>query len=232
MAPGIDYFTPLTGSVGGALIGLSAATLLVLSGDVLGASGLASSVVLQPVKSLTDPTVGWKVIFLSVFLLFSNVVLAPYFTNDERLGQDPSIPVVSTYGYLLGGFFVGFGTRLGNGCTTGHGICGMARLSPRSIVAVCTFMMFAFATASIVAPDNKLFSKGTAWLRTDRVPVLYDQWRGFGVSMFIVLPSLYVLYNIIKVGRSVSSSFSNSDTDSVEKANEYMAIAFERRRAA
>lgn len=209
MTAGIADFTPATGFIGGGLIGLSAATLLVLSGDVLGASGLVSSVILHPKRSLADPTVAWKALFLSVFLLFSNLVLARYFAIDQRLGQDPSIPVVSTYGYLLGGLFVGFGTRLGNGCTTGHGICGMARLSPRSITAVCTFMLSAFATASVVAPDNKLFANGTAWLRTDTVPVLYNQWRGFGASMVVVLPTLYILYNVWRVTRSDDNAFDN-----------------------
>lgn len=136
--------------------------------------------------------------FISVFLLLSNTVLAKYFTDDQQLGNDPSIPVVSVYGYLLGGLFVGFGTRMGNGCTTGHGICGMARLSKRSIVAVCTFMVSAFATASVVAPDNQAFASGTAWLRTDKVPVLFNRWLGFGVSMIIVIPSCYALYNLFK----------------------------------
>lgn len=102
--------------------GLSAALLLLLSGEILGSSGIASSIVLEPKKHLADPKVAWKLVFMSTFLLFSNVVLAKYFTDDERLGSDPSIPVVSSWGYLLGGLFVGFGTRLSNGCTTGHGI--------------------------------------------------------------------------------------------------------------
>ena len=92
------------------------------SGEILGSSGIASSVVLEPKKHLTTPMLAWKLVFMSSFLLFSNIFLAKYFTDDERLGNDPSIPVVSTWGYLLGGLFVGFGTRLGNGCTTGHGI--------------------------------------------------------------------------------------------------------------
>jgi uncharacterized membrane protein YedE/YeeE len=144
----------------------------------------------------------WKLVFLSVFLLLSNTVLGKYFTDDARLGQDPSIPVVSTYGYLLGGFFVGFGTRMGNGCTSGHGICGMARLSKRSIVAVCTFMTSAFATASVVAPNNQAFAAGTAWLRTDTVPILYNRWLGFAISMLIVVPSCCGLFNLWKTSRN------------------------------
>ena len=92
-------------------VGLSAGLLLLVSGDILGASGLVSSSLLTPRKTLTDPSLTWKLVFLSTFLLFSNVILGQHFTNDTRLGNDPSIPVVSIYGYLLGGLFVGFGTR-------------------------------------------------------------------------------------------------------------------------
>ena len=141
----------------------------------------------------------WKLVFLSSFLLLSNVVLGTYFTDDERLGTDPSIPVVSIYGYLLAGVFVGFGTKLGNGCTTGHGICGMARLSKRSIVAVCTFMASAFGTATLTAPDNQATSKGTEFLRTDTAPVLFNRWIGFGVSMpFVVATFVAIYFNFFK----------------------------------
>ena len=102
--------------------GLSAGLLLLFSGEILGSSGISSSIVLEPKKHMTEPYHAWKLVFLATFLLFSNVCLAKYFTNDERLGTDPSIPIVSKWGYLLGGLFVGFGTRLSNGCTTGHGI--------------------------------------------------------------------------------------------------------------
>lgn len=96
--------------------------LLLFSGEILGSSGIASSIVLEPKKHMNTPMLAWKLVFWSTFLLFSNTCLAKYFTDDERLGVDPSIPVVSHWGYLLGGLFVGFGTRLSNGCTTGHGI--------------------------------------------------------------------------------------------------------------
>jgi hypothetical protein len=125
---------------------------------------------------VTDPSVAWKLVFVSVFALLSNTVLGPYFTDDERLGNDPSIPIVSVYGYLLGGLFVGFGAKLGNGCTTGNGICGMARLSKRSIILVCTFMASAFAMSALVSPDNKAFSSGTDFLRTEKVPEFYNRW--------------------------------------------------------
>jgi uncharacterized protein len=209
-------------------IGLSAAVLLIWSGEIMGASNLVSSVLLRPKKALTDPCMAWKMIFLSIFLLLSNLALAPFFTDDERLGNDPSIPVVSIYGYILGGFFVGFGTRLGNGCTTGHGICGMARLSKRSIVAVATFMGSAFATAQVMAPDNNLFANGTAWLRTDTAPVLYNPWLGLSVSMILVVPTICAIYNLffvkkdeavdtvettLEMNKDLEASELNSDAD-------------------
>lgn len=155
---------------------------------------MVSSLALSPRKAMTDPSMTWKLVFLSTFLLLSNTILGPHFTTDERLGVDPSIPIISVYGYLLGGFFVGFGARLGNGCTTGHGICGMARLSKRSIVSVCTFMASAFAMATLTATDNKATSKGTQFLRTDTVPNLYNRWLGFGISMVFVAPTLFAIY--------------------------------------
>jgi uncharacterized membrane protein YedE/YeeE len=101
---------------------------------------------------------------------------------------------------------------MGNGCTTGHGICGMARLSPRSIAAVCTFMFSAFCTAALTAPDNKATSNGTSFLRTDEVPEFFNRWLGFGISMIVVLPTLYALYNLFR-------SPTTSD-DGVEKVME------------
>ena len=200
MGNSIAYFTPVTGVTGGCTIGLSAAVLLLLSGDILGASGLVNALFLTPRQVISDSCSAWKLSFLSSFGLFSSLVLGRYFAEDERLGQDASIPVVSTFGYLLAGFFVGFGTRLGNGCTSGHGICGMARLSLRSITAVTTFMMTALAVATITAPDNQAFAKGTAWLRTnDAAPSLYNASLGVGVTcVVVVLPTLVALYNLYR----------------------------------
>ena len=182
--------------IGSIKSGLSAATLLLLSGDILGASGLVSSTFLSPRQALSDPSMTWKLVFLSTFLLISNTVLGAYFTDDQRLGKDAGLPVVSTYGYLLGGAFVGFGTKLGNGCTTGHGICGMARLSKRSFVAVTTFMLAAVAAANLTAPENKVFSNGTRFLRTDKVPELFNRWLGFGITCFFLIPTVIALNNL------------------------------------
>jgi uncharacterized membrane protein YedE/YeeE len=207
----IAYFQPGFGALGGALIGGSAAILLLFCGEILGASGLVSSTGLYPRKALTDPGVAWKLFLISIFMVLSNTVLADHFTNDTRLFNDPSIPIVSMAGYLIGGFFVGFGTRLGNGCTTGHGICGMARLSKRSFSAVATFMGAAIATANLVAPDNAALAKYTAFLRTDTPFELVNKWIGFGVIAPIVLASGYALYNLRKAYQLIN------DTEAPEK---------------
>ncbi|CAJ1936029.1 unnamed protein product [Cylindrotheca closterium] len=201
----IAYFTPGFGALGGALIGGSAAILLLFCGEILGASGLVSSTGLYPRKALTDPGVAWKLFLIAIFMLVSNVVLAQFFHEDNRLFNDPSIPIVSMAGYLIGGFFVGFGTRLGNGCTTGHGICGMARLSKRSFSAVATFMLSAIATANVVAPDNKALAEYTAFLRTDQSFELFNQGIGLAVVVPIVLAAAYALFNLRRSYQLIST---------------------------
>jgi len=223
----LELFTPITGTFGGGLIGLSAAVLLLFGGEILGSSGIVSSIMLEPKKHITDPKQIWKLIFMSTFMLFSNLALAKHFTGDDRLGEDPSIPIVSRWGYLLGGLFVGFGTRLGNGCTTGHGICGMPRLSLRSITAVCSFMLSALGTFAVISPDNKTFASGTEWLRTDTPPSFYNQWLGFGVSFIFVVPTLVALYYLATSEKKRRSSLSlmkkefarYDSTEDVEKAD-------------
>jgi len=221
----IAYFTPISGVAGGLIIGLSAASLLLLSGDILGASGILSSVFLSPKKAVTDPSMAWKLVFLSSFSLLSSLVLGRYFTQDDRLGNDPSIPVVSTAGYLVAGFFVGFGTQLGNGCTSGHGICGMARLSVRSLAAVGTFMITAFAVAALTAPENAWASEATAWLRTsdNNVPDFYNFPLGIGVTCVVaVLPTLVALWNLWRSNKNTSedSNASSSPTNLVKETSE------------
>ncbi|KAL7527361.1 hypothetical protein ACHAXR_003863 [Thalassiosira sp. AJA248-18] len=152
----VNYFTPVSGLIGGSLIGLSAATLLLFNGDILGASGLMSSFVVAPKKTLTDPSQQWKLAFLAAFCLTTRVyvtLIDPDALKDERLGYSSGLPIVSPIGFIIGGFCVGFGTRLGNGCTTGHGICGMARLSTRSLMAVLAFMSSGMLMASGCSPS-------------------------------------------------------------------------------
>lgn len=133
----------------------TAATLLLFNGDILGASGLMSSFIVAPKNTLTDPTQQWKLFFIVAFFITSRIYLLvdPTALDDTRIGVD-GIPIVSPLGFLIGGFLVGFGTRLGNGCTTGHGICGMARMSIRSFVGVMSFMATGVLFASVCPETN------------------------------------------------------------------------------
>lgn len=136
----IDWvnFTPWSAAIGGILIGLAAAILLILNGRIAGISGILAGV-LKPVKGDT----AWKLAFivgiLVAPLLFTAFVYAPEVTITTRT------PLL-----IVAGLLVGFGTRLGGGCTSGHGICGMARFSRRSIIAVVIFMLVAFITVAVI----------------------------------------------------------------------------------
>ena len=134
----IDWasFTPASAAAGGALIGLAAGMLLLLNGRVAGVSGIAGGM-LRPLRG----DLAWRVAFLAGLVAapacYALVRALPPITSDISL---PSI--------ALAGFVVGVGTRYGGGCTSGHGICGISRLSPRSIVATCCFVAAGMATAS------------------------------------------------------------------------------------
>jgi len=132
------HFTPGSASAGGLLIGLAAAWLILESGHVLGASGL--------VGGLVPPRAGdwgWRVAALA------GLIAAPLVA---RFLFAPAAPVVEANAASLtvGGLMVGFGARLANGCTSGHGVCGLARLSPRSLAATLTFMGAGFLTVFLV----------------------------------------------------------------------------------
>jgi uncharacterized membrane protein YedE/YeeE len=121
-------FTPFSALTGGVLIGLAASVLLIASGRVAGISGI--------VGGLLTPTRGdrlWRALFV-LGLVAAGVgaaLLAP-----ERVGSSPRSLATLT----VAGLLVGVGTRLGNGCTSGHGVCGISRLSPRSLLATITFI--------------------------------------------------------------------------------------------
>ena len=122
-------FTPFAALVGGILIGLSASAMLLLEGKIAGISGICAGV-LNPAKGET----AWKASFIAG-LLAGGVLLRIFLPRAFDFG------IIRPYGMLIiAGLLVGFGTRLGNGCTSGHGVCGISRLSPRSMVATITFI--------------------------------------------------------------------------------------------
>ena len=186
----MSMFTPLSGLLGGGLIGLAADILLLGNGDIMGASGIVSTTVLQP-KS--QPR--WKWVFLSSFLTTATFVLAP------RLSSSASAEgrTLSTLGYALAGLFVGFGTKLGNGCTSGHGICGLGRFSKRSLVAVLTFMATGITTAIITSPKSA-FSGATEVLRTTEPPADNSIDIGMAISVASLIAA-FVAPSILKSGK-------------------------------
>jgi len=117
----------IRGAIGGALIGVSASLLLILNGRVTGISGIVNALMRKPEPGEH----GWRVLFVAGLLL-GGVVASAWFGHDA---MPPSIVTA-----LVAGALVGLGTRLGNGCTSGHGVCGVSRLSVRSLVATLTFI--------------------------------------------------------------------------------------------
>lgn len=134
--PWQDFFLPL---LGGALIGLASSLLLLLKGRVFGISGILSGV-LVPHRGET----AWRVAVL-LGLVSAGAVLAVLYPPVFALEVSPSLSR-----YIAAGLLVGFGTTLGGGCTSGHGVCGISRLSPRSIVATLTFMGAGILTVWLV----------------------------------------------------------------------------------
>ena len=124
---------------GGVLIGLSATLLLWLNGRVAGVSGILNGV-LFPARG----DVAWRAMFLGGLIAAAGLYMAVV----------PGAPLprgdFSRTGLVVAGLLVGFGTRMGNGCTSGHGVCGLGRLSMRSLAAVLTFMATAIATTYLV----------------------------------------------------------------------------------
>jgi uncharacterized membrane protein YedE/YeeE len=135
----MENFTPVSGFIGGLLIGGSATLLILLTGRVAGISGILGSALDVEADGLA-----WRLAFLV------GLVLGPLGYGAARgafpeLTMQASLPVL-----IVAGLLVGFGTRMGGGCTSGHGVCGMARLSPRSLAATATFFVVAAVTVFIV----------------------------------------------------------------------------------
>lgn len=128
---------PLNALFGGMLIGLAASLLWLFNGKIAGVSGIISGI-FQP----KSPNFIWQILFIA------GILIAPYFY--ALFFSLPNIKLSnSILLYVIAGLIVGFGTRLGSGCTSGHGICGNARLSVRSLVATLTFMFFGLITVYI-----------------------------------------------------------------------------------
>ncbi|MDQ9172139.1 YeeE/YedE family protein [Oxalobacteraceae bacterium R-40] len=133
-----NHFTPWTSLAGGMLIGAATAMFLFLSGRIAGISGIVGGL-LHPVKGDT----AWRIAFVL------GLILAPFaYSFGAPL---PEVRVdAGTLTLIAAGLLVGIGTRYGSGCTSGHGVCGLSRRSPRSMVATAAFMFAGFVTVYVV----------------------------------------------------------------------------------
>ena len=131
----MENFTPVSALLGGLLIGASAALFLVLNGRIAGISGILGGL-FRPARS----EIGWRMAFLAGLLVAPLAYVAAGGVLPP-VELDASMPLL-----IVAGLIIGFGTRLGSGCTSGHGVCGIGRGSPRSLAAAAVFMTTAVAT--------------------------------------------------------------------------------------
>lgn len=135
----MESFTPVSALIGGILIGLAATGLMALNGRIAGISGIVGSAM-----SARAEEFGWRLAFVLGLFLGPWLVLAVSGWLPPIVLDAPLAVIV------VGGLLVGFGSRLGSGCTSGHGVCGLARLSPRSLVATLVFTLAGMATVFVM----------------------------------------------------------------------------------
>jgi uncharacterized membrane protein YedE/YeeE len=135
----VENFTPISALAGGVLIGISATLLLLFNGRIAGISGILNGLFLAPKNDRL-----WRLLFLLGLVLGGLLFnfLVPDF-NMPR--QNYPLPLLA-----IGGFLVGFGAKMANGCVSGHGVCGLANLSVRSLMATCTFMVAGMLAVYVV----------------------------------------------------------------------------------
>lgn len=134
------HFTPGGSLLGGIVLGLAAAIFILLNGRILGISGILGGLISPRLGDI-----GWRISF------FLGMAAAPtLFSWSAPAGFLPAPRIDASYAVVVvAGLMVGLGTRYGSGCTSGHGVCGLSRLSPRSLVATLTFMCAGFATVFV-----------------------------------------------------------------------------------
>lgn len=141
----IHDFTPLPALAGGILIGLAAALLALFTGRIAGISGIAARLL-----SGDGEDRAWRLAFIA------GLALAPWAWRLVAAGPASAAPASPPLLLLGAGLLVGIGTRLAGGCTSGHGVCGLARRSPRSLLAVASFMTAGFATVWMLRQSGVL----------------------------------------------------------------------------
>ena len=132
-------FTPLSSTLGGLLLGLASSFLFLANGRICGISGIVGGI-----PSAPGGDCAWRTVFLAG-LLSGGLLLALFDRSLLALASEQTVSVA-----IASGLLVGVGTRLGSGCTSGHGLCGIARFSRRSLVATCVFMATGALTVFVV----------------------------------------------------------------------------------
>ncbi len=142
----MENFTPVSALIGGLLIGVSAVIMLAVMGRIAGISGILGGIL-----TLKGGDRLWRLVFIAGLVVGAGAYAAlggdvsGININPHGLGEGAQTLVM-----VLGGLLVGFGTQLGSGCTSGHGVCGLGRFSPRSLTAVVTFMAVAGVVVLLV----------------------------------------------------------------------------------
>jgi uncharacterized membrane protein YedE/YeeE len=138
-----SHFTPWASLSGGLLLGLAAAMFILVNGRILGISGILGGL-LTP----RSGDVAWRIAFI-LGMAAAPVLAALIFPEDIKAALAAPRIDSNALTIVSAGLLVGFGTRYGSGCTSGHGVCGLSRLSPRSLVSTLTFMGVGFAIVAI-----------------------------------------------------------------------------------
>jgi uncharacterized protein len=135
----MESFTPVSALIGGVLIGASAVGLMALNGRIAGIAGIVGATM-----GAARDELGWRLAFIV------GLILGPWLVLAVRGSLPPVVLDAPLATIIAAGLLVGFGSRLGNGCTSGHGVCGLARLSPRSVAATLVFTASAMAMVFVM----------------------------------------------------------------------------------
>ncbi|TFW71882.1 YeeE/YedE family protein [Methylotenera oryzisoli] len=137
----MENFTPITSFIGGLLIGVSTSMLILFMGKIAGISGIVAS--LLQFKNTPKGHYTWRLLFIAGLLISSTVY--------QAFAQLPVSEIsASTSTLIIAGLMVGFGSKMGSGCTSGHGVCGLSRLSLRSLIATMSFMLIGFVVTYLI----------------------------------------------------------------------------------
>jgi len=190
-----QVFTPIESGVGGIIIGTACALALLVNGRIAGCSGVVGPMMRN---MLLGGPIRFQALFVSGMMCggLANLMFNRDFAFPQILELNEGSPLGSLFVYAIGGALVGVGTRAGTGCTSGHGLCGLARISPRSLVAICLLMGTGFLT---------VFLKERAMSTPIDFAVVGFQWPATNFTLFasIITLVLALLTGLIRVHQDI-----------------------------